>query len=391
MIDKSEVARLFFCKEKDIDEFDVVDSFNEGNAIQGYICTRDGDFYGSMVITRLNQLILPKEQVIRATPKLDYPYDRAGIFKFPEFSKINLYRKLDGTNICSYHYYNPWIRETYLTYKTRLSPVVRNARFGNFFDMWKQILNLNPQIIELIESLPRINWSFELYGSMNKILILYKVPLDYALLFGIHKASGNIIDIKAGNFENYLIKTAEYCGTIDKQTDLVSYYKKLQAEMEAEIKTVDEDTLTGPEGLVWYMHTPEKVVMLKCKPPTVEGIHQAAGKHISMTSVMITIKNSLENNDSLDYDTIRKMLLEEYEEFEIDSFKNHILNCIDKIKLDLEFKEKVLMEYKQIGLTLSENKRDLMRALSTMFPKIKMTAVYKVIDDYELMAKRAGK
>jgi hypothetical protein len=256
--------------------------------------------------------------------------------------------------------------------------------------MWKKILSVSPEIEKLIDFYPNMNFSFELYGSMNKILILYDIPLDYALLFAVNAQNGDIMDPEGILFALPL-KSAKLRATISKDTDLVSYYKKEQAEMESGLKVIDETTIKGEEGLVWYLHTIDgSVVQLKCKPPTIEGIHWAAGKHISVQAVMITIRNSLESSDDMDYEYIKSLLLEEFEEYEIDGFKEHILKCMETIKSELEFKEQVLTEYKKIGITLAEDKKTIMRTLSKVFPASKITGVYNCIENYEALMKREG-
>ena len=39
-----------------------------------------------------------------ATPKLRYPFDRHGAFHFPSVKQIDIYEKIDGTNIVAYQF-----------------------------------------------------------------------------------------------------------------------------------------------------------------------------------------------------------------------------------------------------------------------------------------------
>ena len=73
-----------------------------------------------------------------------------------------------------------------------------------------------------------------------------------------------------------------------------------------------DDRLSGTEGAVWYVTEPSgRVTMWKCKPESVEEIHWATG--ISKNAVIATCWNALETSDTLDYDVLLPLLLEEYQ------------------------------------------------------------------------------
>ena len=76
-------------------------------------------------------------QRIFATPKLHYPFGKDGRFHFPPIHTAHLYEKLDGTNVLAYRYADADGRAR-LTYKLRLSPVLRNSKWGPFLDYWHQ-------------------------------------------------------------------------------------------------------------------------------------------------------------------------------------------------------------------------------------------------------------
>ena len=58
MIDKNLISKLFFCKEKNIQEFDISDGFNTENTLQGFINIEDGNYYGSTLFNS-NQNVFP--------------------------------------------------------------------------------------------------------------------------------------------------------------------------------------------------------------------------------------------------------------------------------------------------------------------------------------------
>src|SRR3972149_8791356 len=180
-MDKTAVAELFKVKEDNIEWFSVEDTFNRrSHTLEGWMCKSDGPSYGSMVITKINEE--ETSQVIYSTPKLNYPFDKNGNYHFPKAVELLVYNKYDGTNIISYAYI--YKNEVYVTYKTRLTPVVKNSgKFGAFKDMLEEMLFKYKVGIETYVKHNDENLSFELYGGRNKHLIVYKEPLDLMLLF----------------------------------------------------------------------------------------------------------------------------------------------------------------------------------------------------------------
>src|SRR5262249_40029626 len=136
-----EALAVFGVPAKDVQEFEVDDPFN-GHALRGFLCRRPDHRYGAMYLTHVNGDAEP--QLILATPKLHYPFDRAGTYRFPAAREVLIYEKLDGTNVLAYHY--RWRDRQYLSFKLRLSPVVRNSRHGPFLDLWQEILAAHADI-----------------------------------------------------------------------------------------------------------------------------------------------------------------------------------------------------------------------------------------------------
>lgn len=82
--------------------FDEVDPFNPGNTVRGFIHKSGKTTYGAMRITHVNGE--EAEQNIWCTPKMSYPWDEHGFYKVGPEASIDVYEKLDGTNICGYTY-----------------------------------------------------------------------------------------------------------------------------------------------------------------------------------------------------------------------------------------------------------------------------------------------
>jgi hypothetical protein len=82
--------------------FAVADPFHDGLPLEGFLCQKTDHRYGAIVITRVADEPCP--QLIHATPKLRYPFDRDGRFRFPPIARAHVYEKLDGTNVLAYRY-----------------------------------------------------------------------------------------------------------------------------------------------------------------------------------------------------------------------------------------------------------------------------------------------
>ena len=100
--DITRASELLNVKEKSLHIFEVVDTFNDGNILSGFICNERTHLYGSLVITSVNDDV--REQVVYGTPKMHYPFDRDGKFNWPPVNEIQAWEKFDGTNILAYHH-----------------------------------------------------------------------------------------------------------------------------------------------------------------------------------------------------------------------------------------------------------------------------------------------
>jgi hypothetical protein len=72
--------------------FAVADPFHDGLPLEGFLCQKTDHRYGAIVITRVADESCP--QLIHATPKLRYPFDRDGRFRFPPIARAHDIRKL---------------------------------------------------------------------------------------------------------------------------------------------------------------------------------------------------------------------------------------------------------------------------------------------------------
>jgi hypothetical protein len=361
---------LLALEEKWLQPFDVIDPFSSLR-LEGFLSQKPDHRYGAIVISRVDNADAP--QLIYATPKLRYPLDKTGAFHFPQISKIDIYEKLDGTNVLAYNYADA-DGEQHLTYKLRLFPVLRNGNFGNFLDMWQEMLQRYPEIPDLVNA-NGCSISFELYGSRNLHLMVYQEDLDCAIIFGVDRFGKcrSPAELKV-----FGVPVAAHHGTLQAGQDPVTEYNRIRADLQLEIEELEDEKLRGAEGTVWYITTASgEQVMFKCKPESVEAIHWKGG--ISKEGVKATCWNLLEVEDVLTFAALERLLLEEYAQEDIDHFKVCINECIIDVNGQLAFRNQVLEEYAKVGVSLKADKPTVMRTLSTKFAKNEMKKVYTLI------------
>ena len=370
MTDVETAVRALSLDAKWLQEFDVVDPFND-IALRGFLSRRPDHRYGALAVTHVNEA--PAPQVVYATPKLHYPFDRQGKFNFPPVREIEVFEKYDGTNVLAYGYHDSQGRR-HLTYKLRLSPVLRNGRFGDFLDLWREMLARYPVIPELVD-INACSLSFELYGSRNMHLILYEEPLDCVLLFGV---TGDGRPRSPSALDSRGVPVATLYGTLAAGNDPVAEYDAIRERLERGNRPVEDGRIAGVEGAVWYVGTRDgATVLFKCKPESVEEVHWVGG--INKAAVIATCWNLFESQDVLTYETLYPLLAEEYTDDEIEAFRTCIDECIAAVREEMEFKSRVLDEYRQVGIKLSEDKGEVMRRLSARFKKQEMKKVFTLI------------
>ncbi len=364
--------RLTGLEEKYLTPFDAVDPFNADLRLEGFLSQRPDHRYGALAITHVGGEAAP--QLIYATPKLHYPFGKDGSFHFPPIRRAALYEKLDGTNVLAYRYLDA-AGQRHLTYKLRLSPVLRNSKWGPFLDFWHELMERFPSIPSLVEK-NDCHISFEMYGARNAHLIQYEASLETAVLFGVRPHDATVV----APFELDLLGVpgALLHGELTAGDDPVTRYTEMRADMEKRNRPVEDERLAGTEGSVWFVVEPAgRVTLWKCKPESVEQIHWTAG--INKKAVIATCQNCLETNDDLTYEALEPLLLEEYGEDDIRRFRPSIDECILMVRAEQEFKARVLSEYKKIGVTLEADKGAVMRALSKVFAREEMKKVHSAI------------
>lgn len=365
-------SELLNIPEKEFNEFSEIDPFN-GFKLSGYI-SRHGDHrYGAMVILKIDEE--PCEHIVYATPKLHYPFDKYGKYTWPTIDELEVWTKLDGTNILAYQYIHKG--QTYTTYKTRLSPVLKQSQFGDFLSLWKECLQNNPWIEKAIGNNPDYNLSFELYGTRNPITVQYEVDLDTALLFGIRRHDHAI----KPPTQLVLPEDTKLAGqtSIYEKSSVEDPTKLYNAHREEGSKQNKEALTT--EGNVFYIHSGGKWHMFKCKPEEIEKIHWSAGG-IPQISIYNTIINAYEDMDQPDIPYVNQLLLEEYTQKQIDDRADSIAKLFKKAKKQMDLKKNVNEVYRKAqeeGFDIKADKNGTLRWMSQFFTRDDMKKVGTVI------------
>jgi hypothetical protein len=357
-------------EHKNVQPFEEVDPFNPSNTLKGYI-KRDGSLsYGLMYITHVNGRGC--SQHIWCTPKMSYPFKRDGVYKqIKRVDYIEVYTKLDGTNILGYTYQDA-DGSTYVSYKTRLRPFLGTSKFGAFADMWREMLKKYPMIPKLILD-NGCNISFELYGKRNKILVEYETLLDVAVLFGVYphrivSPSDLVVDGVP------IVKQLE---SFQSKKDFVANYEELRMWLNSNISKDKTGMVRGVEGAVWYMIA-GGAIQWKCKPDLVLDVHWKSDK-IPYHSIYISVVNAYEEVDMPSFELIKSLLLEEFEESKIYKAEERIRKIMAEVAFEKKFKAELKGKYLAEGLDIVGDKRTCMRFFGSLYSKRAASKVYNYL------------
>jgi hypothetical protein len=375
-----ETSKILEVNEKELKEFTKEDTFNNNNIIHGVLCRRSDYRYGSMILFKVNEKEV-EPQIIYGTPKLEYPFNKNGVFIWPEIKEVEIWDKLDGTNILSYKYYDIEGKE-YLTYKTRLGPIISDTGYGSFLSMWKEMLSEHDWISKIIRMNPGWNLSFELYGSRNPITVKYNSPLLVKLLFGVRRKDHVI---RPPSQLNILYVPLEYLPeffsfnifNISDLKNVTNCYEFARSKMSM---TNKDELLT--EGMVFYAQTGQPSWrMFKCKPDEIQKIHWSASGVIHKREIWNTAINAFEDVEP-DLDYLKELLKEEYTEQMIYKSKVRIDKIFKEVIKQMRDVKKINNAYiiaKENGFDLTKDKAETFRFLSKYFKKEEMKKVGTIL------------
>lgn len=362
-------------EKKNLIEFkDEQDPYNKQNVLNGYIHRGD---YSKLIITNINGEFCNQE--IATTPKMNYPNDFEGNFHFPpDIDLITSWEKLDGTNILQFVYKDQNFK-SFVSYKTRLTMFPRE----DFQVLLYKTLSKHPDISTLpFENC--CNLSYELYGYLNPITIVYDKDIEICLLFGL-KENGLIISpscLKHGS-----VSIPVLFKTYDNNLNLIDNYKSEQNNLETKLERIgDQNMFKGSEGAVWYCHLEHYTQLYKLKPPTIESYHHSLCGSMRMAKIAIrnTLLNATEDLYVLDYESILPYLEEEYSESEILLYKQYIELQIILINQEKAFEREIVKVYKENNLDINVDKRTTMHFFSNKYGNYKktITKIYNILKKY---------
>ena len=375
----------FDINAKYVKQFREVDPFNPGNTIAGYLCRVADWRYGMLYINEVNDKPVPAylHNWIWATPKMGYPFDKNRKWYFIEHRKVKIYEKFDGTNILSYIYQDHEGNE-FVTYKTRFRPILGEGHFGDFKSLWDEVIDMYPEIPEMPFKY-RCNISHELYGKKNKVLVEYDTKLDTRILFG-RLSDGSVItpDI----FTGCGVGTAPLIRTLDSNSDFIEAYEEIRNYLNEHLKVEKEivdgkeriKMITGLEGTVWYVvNELNRTIQYKAKPDIIFDLHTKASG-IPKHSIYITCINAFEDTDNPDFDYIKDLLLEEFEESDIYKKAYTISRILEEVRFEKELKYKVVEDYnRHKDFDINNDKGTVMRWFAKHYDKNICGKIYQLL------------
>lgn len=358
--------------------FCEVDPYNN-HMVEGFICRSPSKLYGALLIMRVAGRDVWPPQLIYCTPKFNYPFDRDRNYRWPAADRVEIYEKLDGTNILMFRYLDT-DGKPYVSYKTRLMPFVQTHR--PFYGLWNEILGRYSDIPRLSDLNPGVALAFELYGHRNQHLMKYDVPLDARVLYGVDW-QGNIVSVSKLNI-HMIIDPATLVSIARTHQDLVGLYNQVRAEIESRLKKIEENAYRGTEGTMWYFVGPDGfATAFKCKPETIEAIHFAASRRPSRSGIIATCYNVLEDYPEITIENLMPLLLEEYLEDKLKDLGNLILQCINYVNNLTRIRASasdILAELTtKHGWTLETHKNEIMRRMAEEYGNKNTKLVYNVL------------
>jgi hypothetical protein len=293
-----------------------------------------------------------------------------------------------NSNICAYSYANAQ-GTRFVTFKTRLVPILSDSRFGSFRQMWQELLKNNVALRDLCETVRNGEWalSFEMYGYRNKHLIIYPEPLVTKLLFAVREQDAAVMppEMVAGDGHPDALHPV---ARLTSSEDIVAFYEAKREEAESQNKKIidgDDESIEGMEGFIFYIQEPTgRWSQWKCKASGVEDIHWVSDT-IPMSRILPTVWNALESCDELTAEYIRKLLLEEFSRAQVDSSSLRIEKAVALVTSKLAWQTKVRAAYEATGMDLIRDGRGMvMRALSQSFDRGDMKRVYSALREMGL-------
>lgn len=383
-------AALLDVPASEIGAFNDDDTFN-GNRIAGFICRRADHRYGALVIDRVNEADTEPQRVY-CTPKVHYPFgrtpDEERRYYWPKaIRRVEVYDKLDGTNICAYSYADA-AGARFVTFKTRLTATLRPSAYGDFSAMWREILAAHPTMRQPFHVLcGDVSLSFEMYGYRNPHLIAYAEPLAASLLFAVGQIDATIIP-PSDDLLRLLPTALRPVHVATGADDLTALYDAHRADGDARNRRTDGEQVDGTEGWIFYtLDGDGRWSQWKCKPESIEALHWVSD-FLPEPVVTNTAWNALESCDgSLTADYVATLLREEFTQTQVSKSWPRIEKAVAFVTQRAALRALVRERYEATGLRFDTDGRGaVMRALAPHFDRGQMRDVYGALRELGIAA-----
>lgn len=381
-------AELVGVAASNMNRFEVYDIFNPGNTLAGHISMTRNKAYGAMVITEVNGDTV-EPQVVWGTPKMHYPFstqdDGTRLFKWPSAKSFCAYNKYDGTNVLAYSYANA-SGNRFVTYKTRLVPVIKQSRFGDFVTMWNELMTSGAVAASDIDLVRKgeVSIGFEMYGKRNSHIVSYDISLDCVALYMVRRADGALLPLDSSVSSKHagiMAEPAEFSAE-----SCTSDYANLREFLTLRIASESEegDELFSLEGAMFYLLDESgQASVFKCKPRQIEAVHWAAGANGAIPEhlVMEAVWKAFEYSDTdivVELD-VENQLLDDFPRAAVTMSATRIEKCLARGYEAVVWNERIMTSYNATGLALSDGRGPVMRVMSKDFLPAEMKKVFSTL------------
>jgi len=387
-MEKQEAASLLGVGSEELDLFFIEDPFNPPNTIKGFLCQRSDHRYGALVLFEINgEEISPS--VIYGTPKQKYPFKvKRGqkTYHWPRtFKSVRIYEKFDGTNVLAYSYADSK-GQKYVTFKTRLTPIIRDGSQACHRTLWEGLLKEDKNLQKASKTaLEGLAVAFEMYGYQNPLLISYEVPITARVIFGIdQKSAGLVIPedlVKKGVPKEAVVEISGFLEDLSHQS-LITFFEDSQKGTDSVNKKI-KDQIKGTEGYVFYLQEEDGWHQYKCKAPSVEPIHRLNSGRLSEAVIYPTAINALESvSGQLSVEYVKTLLKEEFDSKIIEASLGLVQTVVDQINKTYSLKKKIDSLFRSSGLSFEKDgKGKIMKHLSAQLEKEDIKRAFAILQD----------
>lgn len=229
---------------------------------------------------------------------------------------------------------------------------------------------------------------YELYGSLNPMIIRYRHDVELSLLCGRDGERGIITPATDSHLFDYLDCPQAPWVPIEAQGDIQAEYRRRQDVYTEEMSPATEDMFDGEEGEMLYVtfldgarSEPGPFTrLIKLKAHQVEEIHWRQD-HISREEAEATARNVFEVADNPTERDLIQLLAEDWEIDQINRSLDTIRAALQTVLERRRFQDRVLEAYhKHFGeYAFGLDRPAVMRVLSQHFEPREMNKVYSAL------------